>query len=232
MGLLSWIFPGPADRIRKATKLLERGDPGQARLLLEGLEGSEAQALRDRVLDRLVELNLEAVQASVNARELDAAAENLELAQRFASDRHREGLRAARGVMREARAAARLAAPPKKAKGAGHSGCSSGSCGTDGCDDVPPEAPSPGFGADPIWSLPPDHPQVRYALLLETYPEDLRVRFLALGAEFAQAVLLLEDGEHRRAFDALEPFVAAESAVRLPRARAAIAMGQLPRAAS
>lgn len=230
MGLLSWLIPGPAERLRKATKLLDRGDPGQARLVLEGLEGAQAQALRDRVLDSLVQLNLEAVQASVNARELTAAAENLELAQRFASDRHREGLREARRLMREARAAARLAAPPK-AKAKGHSGCASGSCGG-GADEVPLEAPSPGFGADPIWSLPPDHPQVRYALLLEGYPDDLRVRFLALGPEFAQAVLLLEDGEHRLAFDALEPFVAGEPAARLPRARAAIAMGQLPRAAS
>jgi tetratricopeptide (TPR) repeat protein len=229
LGLLSFLFPSTADRVAKAAKLLERGDPGQARLVLEGLEGLEADDLRQRVMDRLVELNVEAVEASVNARELDAAVENLELAERFASARHRPALREARKLMREARAAARAAAPPKK-KSAGHSGCASGSCGAGG--EVPAEAPSPGFGADPIWSLPPDHPQVRYALLLERYPEDLRERFLALGPEFALAVLLLEDGEHRKAFEALEPFLAQEPAVRLPRARAAISMGQLPRAAS
>jgi len=233
MGLLSWLIPGPSDRLRKASKLLERGDPGQARLVLEGLEGPEAKDLRDRVLDRLVELNLEAVQQAVYATEFTAAAENLELADGFASERHRGAMREARRVMREARAVARVAAPPKKKKkgGAGHSGCSSGSCGTGG-EECPPEAPSPGFGADPIWSLPPDHPQVRYALILERYPEDLRVRFLALGPVFAEAVLLLEDGEHKRAFDAIEPFVSGEPAARLPRARAAISMGQLPRAAS
>lgn len=231
MGLFSWLFPSTADRVAKAAKLLERGDPGQARLVLEGLEGAEADDLRQRVFDRLVELNLEALEASVSARELDAAAENLELAERFASQRHRPALRESRMLLREARAAARAAAPPKKKK-AGHSGCASGSCGTGGGEELPPEAPSPGFGADPIWSLPPDHPQVRYALLLEGYPEDLRKRFLALGPEFAEAVLALEDGEHRKAFEALEPFVAQEPAARLPRARAAISMKQLPRAAS
>ncbi len=232
MGLFSWLFPSTADRVAKAAKLLERGDPGQARLVLEGLEGAEAEAVRRQVHDRLVQLNLDAVEGSVNAGELDAGAENLELAERFAAERHRDGLREARKRLREARAAARVAAPPKKKEGGGlgHSGCASGSCGT-GCE-VPVEAPSPGFGADPIWSLPPDHPQVRYALLLEGYPQDLRERFLALGPEFAEAVLMLEDGQHRAAFEALEPFVAAEPAVRLPRARAAIAMNQLPRAAS
>jgi tetratricopeptide (TPR) repeat protein len=230
MGLLSWLFPSAADRVRKAAKLLERGDPGQARLLLEGLEGAEAAALRDRVLDRLVELNVEAIEASVNAGELDAAAENLELAERFGADRHRGALRDARRLMREARAAARAGAPAAKKGGVGHSGCASGSCGVR--EEVPPEAPSPGFGADPIWSLPPDHPQVRYALLLEGYPDQLRERFLALGPTFAEAVLSLEDGRHRQAFEALEPFVAEEPAARLPRARAAIALRQFPRAVS
>ncbi len=230
MGLLSWLFPSDADRVAKAAKLLERGDPGQARLILEGLEGDEAEALRDRVHDRLVEMNLEAVEASVNARELDAAAENLALAEQFSSARHREGLREARRQMREARAAERAAQPTKKKGGMGHSNCSSGSCGVN--DEVPPEAPSPGFGADPIWSLPPDHPQVRYAMLLEGYPDMLRERFLALGAEFAEAVLLLEDGKAKQAFEALEPFVAQEPAARLPRARAALAMNNLPRAIS
>ncbi len=229
MGLLSWLFPGPSDRVAKARKLLERGDPGQARLLLEGVELPEAEALRDQVFDRLVEMNLEAVEASCSANELGAAAENLELAERFASSRHHPALRDARRMMREARAAARAAAPPKKKMG--HSGCGSGSCGPGG-EEVPVEAPSPGFGADPIWSLPPDHPQVRYALLLENYPPDLRERFLKLGPVFAEASLLLEDGDHKRAFEALEPFVAQEPAVRLPRARAAISMRQLPRAAS
>jgi tetratricopeptide (TPR) repeat protein len=231
MGLLSWLFPSEADRVAKARKVFERGDPGQARLLIEGLEGPEAEALREQVFDRLVQLNLEAVEHCANAAELDAAAEHLELAERFASSRHRDALREARGVLREARVVARAVAPPKKKSGgAGHSGCASGSCGTR--EAIPPEAPSPGFGADPIWSLPHDHPQVRYALLLETYPEALRERFLALGAAFAEAVLLLEDGEHRRAFEALEPFVAQDPVVRLPRAQAAVAMKQLPRAAS
>ncbi len=228
MGLLSWLFPGPSERIGKARKLLERGDAGQAKLMLEGIEGGEAELLREQVFDRLVQMNLEACDGSVSAGELHAAAENLALAEQFAGARHRPALRQARKAMREARTAARVESPPKGKLG--HSGCASGSCGAGG--EVPVEAPSPGFGADPVFSLPPDHPQVRYALLLEGYPEDLRKRFLALGTDFAQAVLHLEDGEAAQAWDAMEPFVATEPAVRLPRARAALAQQRFARAAS
>jgi hypothetical protein len=73
---------------------------------------------------------------------------------------------------------------------------------------------------------------VRFALLLETWPEDLRARLLALGADFAAAVLRLEDGDPEGAWSALEPFAAREPAVRLPRGQAALALGQYARAGS
>jgi predicted Zn-dependent protease len=69
-------------------------------------------------------------------------------------------------------------------------------------------------------------------MLLEAWPEDLRARLLALGSDFAEAVLRLEEGDARGAWEALGPFAAAEPAVRLPRGRAALALGMHARAAS
>jgi len=239
MGLLSWLFPGPEQKLAKAERLMRRGDPGQARLLLAGLEGLDAARLREQVEDALVGMNLEAAAACARSGEFEASAEHLALAERFADGRLADQLRAGRRALREARSAARAVA--KGAAGvtissdplSGGGSCATGSCGGGGGGGpVPHEEPASGFGGDPIFSLPPDHPQVRYALLLEAYPDQLRERFLALGADFAAAVLLLEDGQPRQAWVALEPFVAAEPAVRFLRGRAALELGWFPRAAS
>ncbi|MFH1466601.1 MAG: hypothetical protein ABIO70_19605 [Pseudomonadota bacterium] len=230
MGFWAWLFPGPAERIARARKLLAHGDPGQARLELEGVEGHEAEACRVEVIDTLVSLNLEAAERAAAAGQGEAAAEHLKLAEGFAAPRHADAMRAGRRVVREARTARRAAQAAREERHLGRSSCAGGSCGVRG--PVPHEAPSPGFGADPIFSLPPDHPQVRYAMLMEAWPADLRARLLALGPGFATAVLRLEDGDAQGAWESLEPFAAGEPAVRLPRGQAALALGQFARAAS
>ena len=55
-------------------------------------------------------------------------------------------------------------------------------------------------GDDPIWSLPPDDPRLRFALLIERYPEHLRARMLELGADFAAAAMMTST--HMKAEDA------------------------------
>ncbi len=234
MGFLSWIFPSPADKIAKARRFLARDDPGSARLMLEGLEGEEAQQVRLDAEAGLVRLNLEQARICANAGELPAATEHVQLAANFAGERFGTELRQARRVLREARSSQRQAAQARAAAKAsgplGGSCCASGSCG--GGAPVPPETPSAGFGGDPIFSLPPDHPQVRYALLLEAYPEELRARYMALGRDFAEAVLALEDGQASQAFQRLEAFVEREPAARFQRGLAALQTGQAARAAS
>ncbi len=87
-------------------------------------------------------------------------------------------------------------------------------------------------GDDPLWSLPPSDPRVRFAMLIEAYPAELRTRLAALGKEFAEAVLRLEEGDAAGAWQALSPFVEREPAARFERARAALASQQPALAAS
>lgn len=87
-----------------------------------------------------------------------------------------------------------------------------------------PSAPAP-EGDDPVWSLPPDDPRLRYAQLVESWPEALQPRLLALGVDFASAVLAIDEGEPARAFEAIQPFVARDPVAHYERARAALAMG-------
>lgn len=230
MGLWSWLFPGPAERVARARRWVERGDAARARLELEGVEGPDADACRADAHDLLVALNAEAAVLAAEAGRMEAAAEHLALAEQFAAPRHAEVLRPVRRALREARVARREdEAAGAACAPAGRAGCG-GACAPRGA--VPHEDPAPGFGADPIFSLPPDHPQVRYALLLESWPDDLRSRLLALGPDLAAAVLRLEEGDARGAWEALEPFAAAEPAVRLPRGQAALALGLFARATS
>ena len=96
----------------------------------------------------------------------------------------------------------------------------------------PAPAPEQPVGDDPLWSLPPDDPRLRYALLVETYPENLRERLVALGADFARAALLTDDGQPEAAMKALEPFITKDDVARYERAKAALAADQLPAATS
>ena len=94
-----------------------------------------------------------------------------------------------------------------------------------------PAAEGP-VGDDPIWSLPPDDPRLRYALMVETYPAHLRERLMALGPAFAEAALLTDNGQPERALKALSHHVNTDDVARYERARAAIAAGSWPAAAS
>ena len=58
-------------------------------------------------------------------------------------------------------------------------------------------------GDDPIWSLPPDDPRLKYAVHLEGYPIELRERLIGLGQEFAMLVLGIDQGNGRSALDTL-----------------------------
>ncbi len=222
MGILSWLFPSHEDRMDKAEQLLGGRAFGQARLELMGLEGERAEALRAQAHEGLKQANIREALGLATAGRFDAAQEHIQLAEQF-SERGDHELRGARRRLREIRQEQR-----DEAKAARPGPHDSGPLGSNpalaGGWQVPGEGGAMAGaveGGDPIFSLPPSDPRVRYALLLEQYPDDLRGRFVGLGADFATAVLAVEDGQGAHAVDVLGPFVERDEAACFERARAA-----------
>jgi tetratricopeptide (TPR) repeat protein len=195
-------------RIERAQLFLERKRYNDARLELEGIAGTQAAALREQALSVLVEWNLEEARARSSAGDPEGAKEHMTLAKEFGATP--QDLQSVRRLAREIRAKERAAAEKKAVE----------------ASRIEP------MGDDPIWRLPPDHPRLRYAVLVEGYPEDLRTRLVALGEAFAAAVMLMEEGQPQAAFEAISPFIGQDPVARFERARAALACGQLPSAAS
>lgn len=210
MGFLARLFgTDPEGRIARARKLIERQEWDEARRELEDLDHPQADALRTEAKDQLVAMNLDEARARISAGDPEGAQEHMELARVFGA--RSEQLRAIRREAREAAEAEAVAeAERKRAE----------------------ETASVPEGNDPLWSLPPDDPRLRYALLLESWPEALRERLAGLGPEYARAVMMLEDGNAEAAREALSAFVGDEPAARFDRARAALASGNAMLAAS
>ena len=183
MGWFARMFSSSESaRIDRAQRFLERKRYNDARLELEGLEGTLAAELREQALNVLVEWNLEESRARYSAGDPEGAKEHMMLAQEFGATP--QDLQSVRRMAREIRAKERVAAEKKAAK----------------ASQIEP------MGDDPIWRLPPDHPRLRYAVLVESYPEDLRTRLVALGEAFAAAVMMMEEGQPQAAFEAISPY--------------------------
>lgn len=210
MGFIARLFGvyTPAERIARAQRYLDIGEPNEARLELEGMEEPEAVAVYDKARAALVAINLEEARARFASGDDEGGKEHVAMAKEFgATDADlRESRRHAREMRAEQRRLAQEAAQAAAI--------------------IEPE------GNDPLWSLPPSDPRVRFAMLVEGYPPDLRERLAALGKDFAVAVLLLEDGRAADAWKALSAFVEQEPAARYERARAALATNEFAKAAS
>jgi hypothetical protein len=200
MGFLGRLFgfpQAPAERITQARKLLAKGEYNEARFELEGLEGAEAEGLLREALGGLVELNLKEARARMAQGDRAVGAELLELARGFGATP--EQLRDARAQIRiDAEAAAKEAREKAQAQ-----------------EVVESE------GDDPLWGLAPDDPRLRYALTLETWPEDLRTRLVALGPDYARAVMRVDDGAGAEVLAALQAFAQKDPAAGFDLARAA-----------
>lgn len=208
MGFLGRLFgTDPAAKLEKGRKLIARGEYHEAIWALEGLEDHEAQLLLAEARDHMARLNLEEAEAHFSAGEVEVAKSHLALAEEFGASK--DALRAARRRHREHRATHEKATQEATAK-----------------KSMELE------GDDPLWSLSPDDPRVRYAIVLETWPEALRARLIALGPEMATAVAALEAGEAASAFEAMSPLVHIDPVARYDRARAAIELGRTAVAAS
>ncbi len=224
MGLLSWLFPSTEDRLAKAERLLADGEYRMARDEIDGIDGSRALRLRGAANEGLKQRNIEEAVACANAGNLEAAKEHLELAASFAESGDPE-VRGARRAVREVRQAAKRDQAPESRPIESPGGVFGGALGGGAPTPTAGEGgPAPEI-EDPLYSLPPDDPRLRFALLLERYPEDFGKRMAGLGPDFATAVLAIEDGTPEHAVEVLGRFVTVDSVARFERARAASMAG-------
>lgn len=207
MGLFARLLgTDPAARLSKARRFLDGDQFNDARQELEGLDHPEAAPLLERARQGLVVLNLDEAGARFRSGDFGGGQEHLELAGRFGATA--DQLREVRRIAREERA-------KEKAR-----------------QQAEAEAAMVPEGNDPLWALPPDDPRIRYALLLEGWPDGLRERLAKLGPEFAKAVMLIEEGQAAQSFELLGAYVGKDPVARLERSRAALQSGNLPAAAS
>ncbi len=207
MSFLARLFGNdPASRLKKAERLFAKGQWNEVRLELDGLEDGPARAMHAEASQRLAALNLAEAEVLLEAGEPERAREHIEMAMTFGADP--AAVRATRRKAREMKQETALVSAQ------------------------PTAVAAPVEGNDPLWSLPADDPRLRYAMLLEAWPDPLRERLIRLGPDFARAVLTLEDGDPRVAWEALGAWVEQEPVARFERARAALQAGQLALAAA
>ncbi len=205
-GILGRLFPGwagPEAKLSRARSLIDSGQHNEARWMLEGLNHPDADLLLEQAREGLVLANLEEARARYSSGDRPGAEEHLELARQFGATS--DQLRSARRIGKQEAPRPETPAEPVALKTEGD---------------------------DPLWSLPPDDPRLQYAVTVETYPQELRARLIDLGPEFAAAVRRIDTGHPDAAFEAIGPFVSRDPVARYERARAALAAGKGPAAAS
>lgn len=217
MGLWSWLFPTPQDRVARAREAIARGRPDHARLDLLDLDLPEAKALLAEAENALALLNLEAAVQRTCAGDDRGAADCLELAEKFHRGGHEEAFQRARRELREIRTSRDAKGVADKAEQRARVLAVDplGMTGGPRFDD--PEAPP----LDPA----DEELEQRLALVVESYPAALRPGVARLGAPFAGAVLDLEEGRADLALQQLALLPDDEPLVWWERARAAQALG-------
>ena len=83
MGLVSWLFPKPADRIAKAKKLMAQNRFAEARLEIVDVDDDEAREVKIEAERALVRVNLERAQQYARARDGRQMESCLALAKQF-----------------------------------------------------------------------------------------------------------------------------------------------------
>jgi len=225
VGLLSWLFPSPADRVARAKVELAAGRPQEARLELLDVEHAEAPALLEQAENALALRNLEAALDHCRSGSDVRAAEHLELADRFHHGGHEERFRDVRRELRQMRADRSVAVQRAKEESqrrmleADPLGITGGPSWLDATAD------ESAFDADR------EELEARLALLVEGYPEALRGSVTDLGASFAQAALDLDEGKANLALQAFLALPDDDPLVCFERARAAYALGDAAAAA-
>ena len=189
-------------KISRAKKYIDQGEFNNARMEIYGIENQEAKQILQQAHEGLASVNIQEAQARFNSGDFLGAQEHLELAKKFgASD---EDIRNARKLGRQ-----RKQEEEEEKRNI--------QIQRNKIEIV---------GDDPVWSLPPDHPHVRFALKIREYPNTIQKKLIDLGSGFAEAALLLENGSYQLAYQQLTTFVEQEPAVRYERAKAALQLQQ------
>jgi tetratricopeptide (TPR) repeat protein len=218
MGLWSWLFPGPEDRIRSAKEALAKGRPDHARLDVLELDHPEAKGLLAQAETALARLNLDAALMAGRTGDDERAAEHLDLAESFHHGGLEEEFRKTRAELRDIRAGRDQA---EQARGREERArlLSVDPLGlTGGPSFLDPTSDGSAFDEEA------EELAQRLALHFEGYPEALRARARALGAPFAEAVLSASDGRWGQAWTQLGALPDTEAVVCWERARAAEAL--------
>lgn len=209
MGIFRRLFSSSNEaKIERAKIFLEKGRFNDARLEIGEIQEPTATQIRNDALEALAEMNIEEARARYQSGDYQGANEHLKMAKGFgATEDALKGIRRNGTTLQQQRKKeARKKFEEKNAIRM--------------------------VGEDPLWSLPPNHPHIRYALRVENYPVELRERLVKLGPEFVEIVLQIEDGNPKVAFDRLGVFVETDPIVRYERARAALKAGMVEAAIS
>lgn len=225
MGLLSWLFPSPQQKLEAARKELEKGRFADARLMALEVELPEAAGIVDLAEQELCRLNIAHALSWAEAGDAEKVDAHFELAERFARPtvmaELRQATREAQRVLIAKAAAAKAEADTHNAR---WNEVDDRFFDAHGSEDLPmPEGVSP-EDAEAL--------HARIAIAYENYPEALRQGMLRLGADFAQAILDIDDGKAAEAAAALARLPDTEPLVLHERARAALTLGDARSAAA
>lgn len=219
MGLLSWLFPSPEDRVRKARQALAENRPADARLELLDLDGDEPRALLLEAETALARKNLDEALRWAEAGDEARVAMHLELAERFQKGGLDEQFRAVRRTLRETREA-RSAEERRQREEREARLMQVDPLGLAGRSSLL----GPSLPAD-LAAEDAEELAARLDLLIAGYPDDLRDRVEEVGAPFARAVLDLDAGRPDLALPALLDLDANHPLVCFETARAAMLLG-------
>jgi tetratricopeptide (TPR) repeat protein len=225
MGIFSWLFPSPQDRLARARETLERGHAADARLMAMEVDLPEAAAVVEAAERRLALDNLQEVRTWADAGDDGRVEAHLELADRFKKPDLEEAFRDTRRYARERREARTAEERRRREEREARQRASDPLGITGGANLLDGVGPGDVLGPDA------EERAQRLALLVESYPKALRDTVAPLGRPFADAVLALDDGRPDLALQGLLSLPDDHPVVVWERARASLALGDAPAAA-
>lgn len=225
MGLMSWLFPSPEDRIAAARADLKSDRASAARERLLDLDHPEAVQVLHQAENQLALDNLQAALQYCRVGDDFRVHQHLELAEQFnhggIEDQVKEARRELRAIVAERDEAAQRAKEEVQIKQMRVDPFGI----TGGASLLDPDLPDDLYDADRT------ELEARLGLLIENYPQHLRETVPQLGATFTRAVLDLDEGRADKALQALLILDDHAPLVNWERARAAYALGD-PKAAA
>lgn len=224
MGLISWLFPSEDDRVRKAEAALAGERWVDARHEALGIDREDARRIVAAAESELARLNLGEALAWAAAGDDHRVVIHLELAEEYHNGELAEEFRDTRRQIRELRAE-RTAAEQRQREEREARLLAVDPLGLTGGGLLRPQLPE-GIAAEDALEM-----AARLDLILENYPDHLRDTVADLGADFAGAVLALDEGRADLALQALLALPDDAPLVIWETARAAHALGD-PKAAA